>query len=1492
MSVLARLKWFAAGLLAIGAITTAVMQADVGGKPVSVPSTPMAKPEVLATLNQFSDKPAITYTNPAGEGLFALQLKPELVAGKPRPRDVAIIIDASASQAGEPIENAKRTAAAVVASLSPADRVSIWLASTKEATRNLVKGGGLREPSASVVKLALTATQSEYGSGAVDLRELLTRVSDEFDGKTTRNQTILYLGDGESSLNPLSETDRYKLADELRNKGVSFYAVPFGRKINAYNLNAMVIGTGGTIVRPESQNSQTPETVALSLANRFLRATDVPVLNPAKFEFSSPAEEIFPTKLPPLRADSPTLVLGRFAKGKSPAKLEVKVEGKIAGEAANTKMSFELPVSSPENYFLLSMVNQWREAERRDAPALLRADRTLALACENVRLAREELVEQAEWALSAWKVEAAKELFDAAGKIDPADPRAKTGAEFAKKILSGEIPLDKLKAGQGKVDPRAVAQVGPGLPAAADPKDPVAPKGPAPKDDGSDRLKQEEARLKILEQRTTTAVEDTLAKARQLFAEGNPKGAAELVKAQRETVRSTPELSDKTRDTLINRMNVLLEDIARTGEAKLRERAEENERIARAKQRILAENQAAARQEKIRERIRNFGDLMTKARYEDAYREALVLEQEAIAEGRPPIREGQAVYRIGQVATNYYEARELVRIREDRFLQTMLSLEKSHIPYPDEPPIHFPPAKIWREVAERRKRYTTKFIGPQLTPREQEQVDYLRSRLREPLNGELPAGDQQHLGGPGGIIDNLSNLASPPDARINPNRQVNIIINTASFKRDKSPAAQMFNPDQFKVNIPADPKGKGLVGVPLETALRYICQQLPGEYEAHYIVRPGFIEIVSGSYALENKILGVFNVEELVVPIPVFPDQTAALGQIQLLRQFVSFDAFLRQNTPVVNNGGNLNNGPPIGGNNGQVPGIQNIGGALPVDFQQLLVVVVTNVDPDFWSREAVTLAFSGSTPPDPPANPPDVVLQNRMAFLPSSRSLIIRAPSKVWVPGSTGTRLHKREGDGMMNAPGLKLDDRQLAKMDQKEQEAAAKMGRIPDKNLDPEIVWNDALKNVNQPGLVLATADFLAKANEFKHVAELLKASLRKGLTIDATYQEALAIALEASQGSKEEIERARLSAIDLEPTDPQAYVRAAFGLESLGKPDEAIRLCKLAAKLDPNNPEIYVNALAFAENPKAPVAVDVAEFAAGTLLRRDWGLDGNEYHNKARAYLTETIKKLEANNRAADAEKLRKMSGQEKERDLVIQLLWNGPADLDLSVKEPVGSVCAVTRSHTVGGGVLLADQFGQRDDDRSEVYTATEAFKGTYEITVEKISGRPLADKATVKVIRNQGTANERIELFTVSFDKKQSIAKLSIHLDEGRRTELAAFVEPTAPGVKSYTVDKASDVSNKLRNLLMNKVASGFEGGVGSIGSNLTAQATSGKVVPIADITRQTRLDQGLMPLGAQMVAETKLLAHDGSIKFSVTPAFDVGRKETKVKLDLIPGSGR
>ena len=137
-----------------------------------------------------------------------------------------------------------------------------------------------------------------------------------------------------------------------------------------------------------------------------------------------------------------------------------------------------MPAAGVENYFLGSMVTQWRTSGRADAPALLRADRTLALAYESTRLAREEFLEQANWALSAKRVDTARALFEAAINLDPTDPRAKAGVKLVGKLEKGEVSFDDLK--KASVD--ELVQDKKDVP----PPAPMPPAGPAPKDAPAD----------------------------------------------------------------------------------------------------------------------------------------------------------------------------------------------------------------------------------------------------------------------------------------------------------------------------------------------------------------------------------------------------------------------------------------------------------------------------------------------------------------------------------------------------------------------------------------------------------------------------------------------------------------------------------------------------------------------------------------------------------------------------------------------------------------------------------------------------------------------------------------------------------------------------------------------------------------------------------------------------------------------------------------------
>ena len=441
------------------------------------------------------------------------------------------------------------------------------------------------------------------------------------------------------------------------------------------------------------------------------------------------------------------------------------------------------------------------------------------------------------------------------------------------------------------------------------------------------------------------------------------------------------------------------------------------------------------------------------------------------------------------------------------------------------------------------------------------------------------------------------------------------------------------------------------------------------------------------------------------------------------------------------------------------------------------------------------------------------------------------------------------------------------------------------PTSPVDAERMWKQAIdKGLMDPGRVIACADFLAHCKEFKTAAELLKASLRSGLTPERWYQEALAIALEESQGSSEEIERAYVSAIDLEPKNPETYLRVSRSLNTLGEPDAAVRLCRVAAKIEPNVPDAYASALVYAENPKATASYDVTAFAAGGLLAHDWPYDNGELHANARKHLLAAVKKLDAANRKAEAQKVEAMLAEDKNRDLVVEMSYVGPAGIDLRVKEPIGTLCSSLKPMTTAGGSLREGHYDAIEDAHTKVYTASRAFDGTYTIVADHLWGRPLGDKVQIKVIRHQGTPDERPEYYTMDL-KRQT--KLSISFAGGRRKDVAVLpsaVEMTRLRAKPNQAGQVS-VMNKLRALVSGTGAIGLSGGTGS-----AASSTGSNLVPekrLGEVTWSTRLGDE-RSAGLDIRSETTVRP-DGTVEVKAAPVFDSLPKVVRAKIDLIPG---
>jgi hypothetical protein len=351
----------------------------------------------------------------------------------------------------------------------------------------------------------------------------------------------------------------------------------------------------------------------------------------------------------------------------------------------------------------------------------------------------------------------------------------------------------------------------------------------------------------------------------------------------------------------------------------------------------------------------------------------------------------------------------------------------------------------------------------------------------------------------------------------------------------------------------------------------------------------------------------------------------------------------------------------------------------------------------------------------------------------------------------------------------------------------------------------------------------------------------------------------------------------------------------MQELKHPEAALAFCRQAALLEPNVAGSYRDALTYAAKANDKDGMD---WAAGRLLSHDWPTDNNKLHEDAEGRLREMATALTASQQTGAADQLLARLQDTRRRDLEITLLWQNdatPADLELLVEEPTGSLCSWRNRQTVGGGLLLGGAIGEK----KETYIAAESFTGTYRVRVERMFGHPLGDKAQLRIVRHKGTPQEHEEIVTVAVPRGVSDTTkdpLLVKLDGGRRTHVAevptlAAAERLSTAVRPTTSTDAVSQLQRLADPSGNYDPDGATYGVGGMGYAPLGNAPERS--PRDNLAHQTRvapLTEGSVDLTAQAVVSA-----DGRyVRLSMAPTFNLltGKQLQPVVIrnPLIPGS--
>ena len=946
---------------------------------------------------------------------------------------------------------------------------------------------------------------------------------------------------------------------------------------------------------------------------------------------------------------------------------------------------------------------------------------------------------------------------------------------------------------------------------------------------------------------------------------------------------------------------------------------------------------------------------MSQARFEDAYAQSLAIIKDAVSSGRRIPPAAIAAYEIGINSSNLFKFKEARRLTQDYWMRAMMQVELAAIPFPDESPVQFPSEEKWRFISLRKDKYQNDGLTD-TDPETIRKVRALRSKLEKPVVLEKGL-DKMTFG--------------EAKAYFEDRFDVTILINDAAFKAADA-GAEKISESEVKL--------EKMSGVSLATVLRLLTSQFGGTY----LVRRDYIEITTPRAAAAEKVIRVYPVADLVIPIPNAVNQQAVQQQLTILG--TSPGIGLQLGSPqalgalgavggalglggiggalgiggiggigALGLGGGLGGigglqggvagglaglqGVPGGGlgaaggqpqnlgvgggalgfGGGQLGQFGNLGGQFGLqggDQSAVLVQLIRDTigNPREWARPgvfqrpgtpALNPAGGQGAGEDEDVDPFPPELQNSLGYYPPARALVVKGTSRLHTnlggdPATAGAAGRPplalngpRGNDGNLKDGNKQVVDRlkkEIGKTNAKDtQIAKAGEAKSSKPAANPKKIWQEALeKGVNDPGLIIAVADVLTGAGKFDHAAEFLKANLRQGVVVRPWVYEALALALELGKGSLSDIERARVSVVDLEPQDAQGYLQASKAMADHKLYDRAVAFCRQAAILDPSVSDPYENALVYADNGK-----DVAsmEWAARNILRRDWPADNQELHVKAQSKLRELLAGLQKDNRRGEAERMVQNVLQSQERDLTIVLKWQGEADLDLEVKEPVGTVCSFLQRQSPGGGVLLADRIG---DAPQQSYVAAKAFSGDYQITVRRVWGRPLGGKAVLEIIQHQGTPEETHRRETLVFDR---IHMASFDLADGRRTT-AEFVPPTTPTVstKKKAVASSTNVLNDLRALAdgdHTRIEAGMRGDRMTGGNSAS---------PPQVVQAETRAPGGLMyqtkvtpvaQTGVDVIAQVSMDSDGNSMRVKLSPVFQgVQAQNAKVGMNnpVIPGA--
>ena len=652
---------------------------------------------VMADTNAEQQVPdAVVFRTPAvaGQQHFAVAIRSSAVPAEIR-RHV-ILIDTSASQTGRFRDGSIELLTALISRLPAGHQVKV--AAIDTTFEPLTEGFQLT--GSTELKQSVKSLSSRTPMGATDLTSGLRAA---FAENTSEPMSVLYIGDGISAADQLSLKNLDSLVDELLQHSVSFHALLLGPNIDTQLPGILANQTGGTFEQPVALDVvASAERLATQMSAAPVFVKDV--------EVSGSELKLAAGNSVALRADRHTVLFGQ---GSPSGSLTLSGQSADGSELFWKSAPGNVKEAGEEVRVLFA-----RAAESDGLTSAVVGLEGLASSSQQFQLTITESISAAERFQKAGQKETALAIVRNALLLDAGNT---TLTGLAAALQDGEATVQSPVAPVG-ADEVAEPLVDSGndklgLPDAAE----------------GDALSRAAAEREIATQLLVQSVKAAIDEASRVSAE-QPEYALTLLKDMLETIRSS-DVAPEKRNELDRRVVDAYASVNSNRQTNQIRQREKSEQLANreAMDRLLQE--AQIEEQRLQTLISQVRGLLDRARHGDipAYEEAEIAARTAL-DMEPGNGTASAAVVMAEASGQLSKAYELVNLRADRFLEVLYQVELSHVPFPDEPPIQYPPADVWRLLTRSREKHQS------VSLRSEKPVElWLEQMLDMPVNLEHPA---------------------------------------------------------------------------------------------------------------------------------------------------------------------------------------------------------------------------------------------------------------------------------------------------------------------------------------------------------------------------------------------------------------------------------------------------------------------------------------------------------------------------------------------------------------------------------------------------------------------------------------------------------------------------------------------------------------------------------------------------------------------------------